>query len=245
VPDPANPQCLNRYAYCLNNPLKLVDPSGHKVEKSDDPVISVAWELFTAYCPKLAHALEVSEFTFKFTTFSDLFGDGATTTNGYIVSSEGHTYGEIDINFNTMFTGSNEYVMAYFMAHESIHALANAYNPNHEDSYFEEVASCQSAAIFAVKWANDTPLFIYQLYDFNPLVFVNFLSSLYFQSYLSMGIILSDKENNDLTQALLDFSNKNKWSNFEGFGDRSVYPQNDSGIDNDLMNYLLSLLNQS
>jgi RHS repeat-associated protein len=29
VPNPANPQTLNRYAYCLNNPLKYTDPSGH------------------------------------------------------------------------------------------------------------------------------------------------------------------------------------------------------------------------
>jgi RHS repeat-associated protein len=29
VPDPKNPQCLNRYSYCLNNPLRYVDPSGH------------------------------------------------------------------------------------------------------------------------------------------------------------------------------------------------------------------------
>jgi RHS repeat-associated protein len=29
VPDPANPQSLNRYAYVLNNPLKYTDPSGH------------------------------------------------------------------------------------------------------------------------------------------------------------------------------------------------------------------------
>ncbi len=26
---PANPQALNRYAYCLNNPLRYIDPSGH------------------------------------------------------------------------------------------------------------------------------------------------------------------------------------------------------------------------
>jgi RHS repeat-associated protein len=30
VPDWTNPQSLNRYAYCLNNPLKYVDPSGHE-----------------------------------------------------------------------------------------------------------------------------------------------------------------------------------------------------------------------
>jgi RHS repeat-associated protein len=29
VPNPANPQTLNRYSYCLNNPLKYIDPSGH------------------------------------------------------------------------------------------------------------------------------------------------------------------------------------------------------------------------
>jgi RHS repeat-associated protein len=29
VQDPTNPQDLNRYTYCLNNPLKYTDPSGH------------------------------------------------------------------------------------------------------------------------------------------------------------------------------------------------------------------------
>jgi RHS repeat-associated protein len=29
VPQPGNPQTLNRYAYCLGNPLKFNDPSGH------------------------------------------------------------------------------------------------------------------------------------------------------------------------------------------------------------------------
>jgi RHS repeat-associated protein len=29
VPDPANPQSLNRYSYVLNNPLNYTDPSGH------------------------------------------------------------------------------------------------------------------------------------------------------------------------------------------------------------------------
>jgi RHS repeat-associated protein len=30
VPDPANPQNLNRYAYVLGNPVLLHDPSGHR-----------------------------------------------------------------------------------------------------------------------------------------------------------------------------------------------------------------------
>ena len=29
VPDPSNPQTLNRYSYCINNPLLYTDPSGH------------------------------------------------------------------------------------------------------------------------------------------------------------------------------------------------------------------------
>jgi RHS repeat-associated protein len=31
VPEPGNPQTLNRYAYTLNNPLKYTDPTGHIV----------------------------------------------------------------------------------------------------------------------------------------------------------------------------------------------------------------------
>ena len=33
VPDPGNPQSLNRYAYTLNNPLRYTDPSGHFSEE--------------------------------------------------------------------------------------------------------------------------------------------------------------------------------------------------------------------
>ena len=32
IPNPADPQCLNRYSYCLNNPLKYTDPSGHNLQ---------------------------------------------------------------------------------------------------------------------------------------------------------------------------------------------------------------------
>ncbi len=31
VPDPASPQSFNRYSYCLNNPLRYTDPSGHLI----------------------------------------------------------------------------------------------------------------------------------------------------------------------------------------------------------------------
>ena len=32
VPEPGNPQALNRYSYSLSNPLKYTDPSGHSVD---------------------------------------------------------------------------------------------------------------------------------------------------------------------------------------------------------------------
>jgi len=35
VPDPFNPQSLNRYSYCLNNPLRYIDPSGHNGDTVD------------------------------------------------------------------------------------------------------------------------------------------------------------------------------------------------------------------
>ncbi len=34
VPQPFNPQSLNRYSYCLNNPLKYIDPTGHDGEET-------------------------------------------------------------------------------------------------------------------------------------------------------------------------------------------------------------------
>jgi RHS repeat-associated protein len=41
VPDPTNPQALNRYAYALNNPLRLNDPSGH--DPLDPSQMDPAW----------------------------------------------------------------------------------------------------------------------------------------------------------------------------------------------------------
>ena len=36
VPDPDNPQSLNRYSYCRNNPLAYTDPSGHEEGGTDE-----------------------------------------------------------------------------------------------------------------------------------------------------------------------------------------------------------------
>jgi hypothetical protein len=44
VPEPGNPQALNRYAYVYNNPLKYTDPSGHWVESAID-LAFIAYDL--------------------------------------------------------------------------------------------------------------------------------------------------------------------------------------------------------
>jgi RHS repeat-associated protein len=48
VPEPGNPQSLNRYAYVLNNPLKYTDPTGH-CEENDNYCWSLIEQLQNAY----------------------------------------------------------------------------------------------------------------------------------------------------------------------------------------------------
>jgi len=45
VPQPGNPQSLNRYAYVLNNPIKYRDPSGHWVESALD-IAFIAYDIY-------------------------------------------------------------------------------------------------------------------------------------------------------------------------------------------------------
>ena len=60
VPDPSNPQSLNRYAYVRNNPLKFVDPSGHSDEWLSDAWISDFREVHR-------QAPDDSDYLFEFT----------------------------------------------------------------------------------------------------------------------------------------------------------------------------------
>ena len=39
IPDPSNPQDLNRFSYTRNNPIKYIDPTGHRCRNSD-----VSWD---------------------------------------------------------------------------------------------------------------------------------------------------------------------------------------------------------
>ncbi len=67
VPNPGNPQSLNRYAYTLNNPLRYTDPSGHFAWI---PFLAVGGAIFTGitYC--------VTSDTFNGTEFALAIGAG-------------------------------------------------------------------------------------------------------------------------------------------------------------------------
>jgi len=64
VPDPANPQSLNRYSYTLNNPLKYTDPTGHCVTPMGVPIpgcfelLGRIGQLIVQYAPELGQAAQ-------------------------------------------------------------------------------------------------------------------------------------------------------------------------------------------
>ncbi len=89
IPNPANPQSLNRYSYCLNNPLKYVDPSGYTVVfSSGEAGVSVQqldddfmyWDAF-AYIgqQEAAEIVELYNAYSYFRTMSDETGLAAAT----------------------------------------------------------------------------------------------------------------------------------------------------------------------
>jgi RHS repeat-associated protein len=50
VPEPGNPQSLNRYSYCLGNPLRYVDPSGYYSEEEIMQAFGVStWDEVLAF----------------------------------------------------------------------------------------------------------------------------------------------------------------------------------------------------
>lgn len=53
VPEPGNPQSLNRYMYVLGNPLRYIDPSGHLTEEQIQYYFGVdSWDKVLAFFEK-------------------------------------------------------------------------------------------------------------------------------------------------------------------------------------------------
>ena len=46
VQDPLNPQCYNRYAYCMNNPVNYTDPSGYLFGIDDFALACIAAKFY-------------------------------------------------------------------------------------------------------------------------------------------------------------------------------------------------------
>ncbi|MBN2074581.1 MAG: RHS repeat-associated core domain-containing protein [Dehalococcoidales bacterium] len=172
VPGPANPQNFNRYSYCLNNPLKYIDPSGHDVEiggintKDLDSwtfrdwiwalkhLPTETWQLIAAWmdlvkvAPDLAQALEDYEGIITI--------QWQNTYNGHdFVGCAPRTlyYGKViplGIFFNTDLQSRSTAELASYIAHEAFHVLM-AIHGYFTNSIFEE--SCAYGYQHAVYYA--------------------------------------------------------------------------------------------
>lgn len=148
VPGPANPQAFNRYSYCMNNPLKFIDPTGHLVkfaERKERRVwiswpftryreyvyhdLELAWRAFKAVAPDVASLMELSSTEYTI-AWAPIGGQGSACT-GF----GGDQMLWIDKNLQ----GKSYKEIAYIIAHESVHARQGKIS----DSIYEEVVAYQ------------------------------------------------------------------------------------------------------
>jgi hypothetical protein len=145
-----NPQCFNRYSYCLNNPLKYTDPSGHDVEINgisdkeimdalnsgdynklseygNDP-IRKAFGKVLAESPEVAMGLVDSVINFSYQK-----GDVQGEDNYGETSGDGTNSGEpvsqvtITIDINKITDGNDgDLAITFITAHETGHASVMA-----------------------------------------------------------------------------------------------------------------------
>ena len=112
VQDPANPQSFNRYSYCLNNPLKYVDPTGNNVniygidptklgDLTPGQMLAIMADENTA--PLLMAWLELEKAVPKLA--SDIENDPATITISWSNSLPLLTGGQTDSKFQSTDSG--------------------------------------------------------------------------------------------------------------------------------------------
>jgi RHS repeat-associated protein len=89
VPNPANLQSLNRYSYCLNNPLKYVDPSGNEVDIAGYNVAYIYADImaFLATGQMLSQGTIAAMASFEFAAYDSLRTAAPVLAN-YLESSK-------------------------------------------------------------------------------------------------------------------------------------------------------------
>jgi RHS repeat-associated protein len=127
IPDPANPQSFNRYSYCLGNPLKLVDPSGH------DPLDAAWQEEFRA-----VHGRDPTWEDILIRLFSIAFPDewSSDTWNALYTADGQLRAGAI----NTLFRGAPEGRDWASMPDVTGH-MAGWYNEGETDAFIRDIGS--------------------------------------------------------------------------------------------------------
>ncbi len=89
VPNPYNPQSLNRYSYCLNNPLIYTDPSGH-AEEDDEwaAYMAMAQQAYSLYqvWPQMG-GIMLHDFLMGFDSFQTGFEVRAVDPDTMILTS--------------------------------------------------------------------------------------------------------------------------------------------------------------
>lgn len=131
VPEPTNPQALNRYSYVVNNPLVLVDPSGHAYidHAGGGGIIS------TPTIPAWSPTPEYSEWYSPNSSYSGCFRCHAAVSNGQAAL----TNNELEASYARMESTQNTTIEIALRFFEPIDYLYTARNCLHSGSDPEEV----------------------------------------------------------------------------------------------------------
>jgi len=159
--NPANPQTLNRYSYCLNNPLKYTDPSGHVVDFQYEDLadqyltegsfngmstmvedwlsLRSAWFTLSTVDKVLTDDMESS--SAAFTILYGVLGPNAGAQTDVTTHSRDSLSGidkatSINITFNSLYSHSSTTLIGE-LAHESYHSLVRS-QCNLNDTWVEE-----------------------------------------------------------------------------------------------------------